>query len=582
VSRLGALIAFLAALFIGVPLAGGAAKDPPPPPTIDLTSVPANPTSQTSASFVFSDTDPTVVGFQCQLDSGGYSDCTSPQPYSNLPDGSHTFEVKAVDKDQEASDAAPYTWTVDATAPTGSLDINGGAEFTGSTTVTLNLHASDGTGSGIAAYRIADGINCSSASFVTVSPPISPYDADVSHTLPSGDGPKTVCVEYKDAAGNLTSVPPASIILDTENPIAKVDSGPHDPTNQTSATFTFSSSKNGSTFRCRLDGGGFSSCTSPKVYPGPLADGPHTFSVRATYLGNEGPRTDYTWTIDTIPPETTIASTPPPSSSSAGASFTFTSSEAGSTFACSLDAGGFTPCASPQTYTGLGDGTHTFRVQAIDAAGNADTTPPAYSWQIVGVGPSTTDRTPPGDVKRLTRNVRYGMLKLAWTRPSDVDFDHVTVLVSTNPKSPPRTMVYKGTSRTYTNRRFKNGLYYRYAVVSYDHTGNASRGSGVVVPASALLRSPRDGAFVTSPPRLRWASVPGASFYNVQLYSPRAKLLSAWPGKAALTLRRRWTYAGRRFALKKGLYRWFVWPGFGSRSKGRYGQLLGQGTFRVR
>jgi hypothetical protein len=174
------------------------------------------------------------------------------------------------------------------------------------------------------------------------------------------------------------------------------------------------------------------------------------------------------------------------------------------------------------------------------------------------------------------------VLKLAWTRPSDSDFDHVKVFVSTNAKSPPRTLVYRGKGRAYTNKRFKNGLYYRYAVVSYDHIGNASRGAAAVVPPSILLRSPRNGAMVKSPPRLLWAPVPSATFYNVQLYSSSAKMLSAWPGKARLTLSRRWTYNGRRFELKKGLYRWFVWPGFGPRAKGRYGQLLGQATFRVR
>ena len=358
-------------------------------------------------------------------------------------------------------------------------------------------------------------------------------------------------------------------------PVVTLTAKPPLVTNETTASFSFTSDMTG-TYRCRIDAGSFVTCTSPTVYSG-LADGQHTFRVR---LGDH-PVTTYTWTIDTISPETAIASTPPPSSSSGSASFTFTSSEAGSTFACSLDASGFTACASPQTYAGLGDGNHTFRVQAVDPAGNADTTPPTYSWQIVGVGPGTIDRTPPGDVKRLKRNVRYRLLKLAWAPPSDGDFDHVKVLVSTSPKSPPRTVVYTGARRSYTNSRFKNGLYYRYAVLSYDRAGNASRGATVVVPTSALLRSPRDGAVVKSPPRLLWAAVRGASFYNVQLFSPRAKMLSAWPARPALTLKRSWTYAGRRFALKKGLYRWFVWPGYGPRSKAHYGQLLGQGWFRV-
>jgi hypothetical protein len=367
----------------------------------------------------------------------------------------------------------------------------------------------------------------------------------------------------------------------TPNPVVTLIDKPPALTNRTTASFSFSSNKASISYECKLDGGGFTGCTSPRLYTG-LDDGDHTFSVRATSLGNLGLTTEYTWTVDTVAPATSITSTPPATSNSASANFTFASSEVGSTFSCGLDAGGFTPCASPKSYAGLGDGTHTFRVQAIDAAGNVDTSPASYSWQIAGVGPATTDTTPPGNVKRLKRTVAYRVLKLAWTRPSDSDFDHVKVFVSTNAKSPPRTLVYRGKGRAYTNKRFKNGLYYRYAVVSYDHIGNASRGAAAVVPPSILLRSPRNGAMVKSPPRLLWAPVPSATFYNVQLYSSSAKMLSAWPGKARLTLSRRWTYNGRRFQLKKGLYRWFVWPGFGPRASGRYGQLLGQATFRVR
>ena len=47
-------------------------------------------------------------------------------------------------------------------------------------------------------------------------------------------------------------------------------------------------------------------------------------------------------------------------------------------------------------------------------------------------------------------------------------------------------------------------------------------------------------------------------------------------------MRGRWTYEDAGFRLEKGTYRWYVWPGFGARSKGAYGQLLGTSTFVVR
>jgi hypothetical protein len=142
--------------------------------------------------------------------------------------------------------------------------------------------------------------------------------------------------------------------------------------------------------------------------------------------------------------------------------------------------------------------------------------------------------------------------------------------------------VYSGKSQSYANKRFKNGLYYRYLVVSYDHAQNASRGTAALVPPSILLRSPGDGRIVRSPPVLRWSPVRKATFYNVQVYYGSEKVLSAWPAKPHRALVRRWAYRGRRFTLRKGTYLWYVWPGFGPRAQSHYGQLLGQGTFKVR
>ncbi|HEY0738370.1 MAG TPA: PxKF domain-containing protein, partial [Herpetosiphonaceae bacterium] len=90
----------------------------------------------------------------------------------------------------------------------------------------------------------------------------------------------------------------------------------------------------------------------------------------------------HTWTIDTSAPQTTITSQPANPSTSGSASFSFTSSEASSSFECSLDNSPFATCASPQSYSGLTDGSHSFAVRAIDAAGNADATPATYAWTI--------------------------------------------------------------------------------------------------------------------------------------------------------------------------------------------------------
>src|SRR5215203_1680517 len=60
-------------------------------------------------------------------------------------------------------------------------------------------------------------------------------------------------------------------------------------------------------------------------------------------------------TRDTTPPETTITAGPAAgvTTTQTDASFSFSSSEANSTFTCQLDGDGFSACTSPKTYSGL-------------------------------------------------------------------------------------------------------------------------------------------------------------------------------------------------------------------------------------
>ena len=88
-------------------------------------------------------------------------------------------------------------------------------------------------------------------------------------------------------------------------------------------------------------------------------------------------------------PDTTIAVGPSGSTATTDASFAFTSTEAGSTFRCSVDGAPYQPCTSPTTYQGLSATDHQFAVRAIDAAGNVDPTPATRSWTITPPPPHT-------------------------------------------------------------------------------------------------------------------------------------------------------------------------------------------------
>jgi CSLREA domain-containing protein len=89
----------------------------------------------------------------------------------------------------------------------------------------------------------------------------------------------------------------------------------------------------------------------------------------------------FTYVEDSTPPNTTISSatiTP----SQHRATFSFSSTEAGSKFQCRLDGQSYAACSSPKSYSSLPKGSHTFRVRAVDKAGNMDPTPASRAFTI--------------------------------------------------------------------------------------------------------------------------------------------------------------------------------------------------------
>ena len=83
----------------------------------------------------------------------------------------------------------------------------------------------------------------------------------------------------------------------------------------------------------------------PASFP---ADGGYTIRVRATdAAGNVETPSSRTFTIDRAAPQTTIDSNPTNPTGSTSATFTFSSSEGGSTFECRIDGGAWGACTSP-------------------------------------------------------------------------------------------------------------------------------------------------------------------------------------------------------------------------------------------
>jgi hypothetical protein len=102
---------------------------------------------------------------------------------------------------------------VDATAPTGTLAVNGGASATNDQNVQLNLSASD-VGSGVAEMSFSnDGTTWGSW---------QGYAVTATWTLTNGEGIKTVYARFKDGAGNISAPASDAITLDTVAPTGSI------------------------------------------------------------------------------------------------------------------------------------------------------------------------------------------------------------------------------------------------------------------------------------------------------------------------------------------------------------------------
>lgn len=214
----------------------------------------------------------------------------------------------------------------------------------------------------------------------------------------------------------------ASFLLQMDLPDTSITTGPPSLDNSATASFSFVSSQVGSTFQCQLDGGGFSGCSASQSYTG-LADGSHTLQVVATdRTANTDPTpASYTWTVDTDPPETSITTGPPSLSNVATANFSFTSSEAGGTFECQLDGGGFSGCSLPQSYTGLSEGSHAFQAAATDGAGNTDSTPAGHSWTVDTPPQTTITNGPPSFDNSTTASFSFSASQAGSTFECQLD-----------------------------------------------------------------------------------------------------------------------------------------------------------------
>jgi Bacterial Ig-like domain len=296
------------------------APEPPTPPAPTITSRPADPTTQATAHFTYSDAQ-SGVDLQCQLDGGSFGSCPTggvnyPGP---LAQGQHTFKVRAVGGSKTSSTAS-YSWTIDTTAPSASISYPGdgltlgaadwGAHCPGHASLCGSASDAHGVKAVLLSIQRVGGNWWGGGAFDRSSEMFGPVDVSggghdtvrwsYSLSLPA-DGTYTLHVRATDEAGNATQTSAQAssrFTIDTAAPPTPSITGkPAATTTAKSATFTFADGEQAARFLCRRDGSRFSACSSPQPYSS-LPLGSHRFEVEAVdAVGNTSAPAGYTWTI---------------------------------------------------------------------------------------------------------------------------------------------------------------------------------------------------------------------------------------------------------------------------------------------
>lgn len=356
------------------------------------------PLGSNSASAQFTYEAPTATSYECKLDAAAFAACEADGiEYTDLADGSHTFQVRGRNASGPDPTPASYTWKVDTVAPTATIDQKPADPSPGAS-ASFAYHSSE-TGSSFQCSLAVEGQLDSYAS------------CGASKTYTNlADGTYSFKVKATDAAGNQQASPTAyswtvdNSLADTTPPETSITSHPPDPSSSPDAAFAYASNEPGSSFECALDGASFSACPTGGIGYTGLTSGGHSFQVRAIDpSGNPDPTpAGFSFQVvlpqpqlqpapvATLPqpapspvPATFLLRKPPAKSRDRTPTFKFRSDLAGAGFQCAVDKGRFRSCRSPFTTKPLKPGRHKFAVRAV-LGGVSDPSPAVFKFKILG------------------------------------------------------------------------------------------------------------------------------------------------------------------------------------------------------
>lgn len=374
-------------------------------PNTTIGAKPADPTKATSASLAFSANPAAGASFECKLDAEpDFTSCSSPQEYMALSEGTHTFEVRAVNSAGADPSPAAHSWRVDLTPPTTTILTQPPDPAPGNSAAFT--YSSNEAGSTFQCSLSPTG----QPDGFSACPGTGKTYPDAAHPGPLANGSWTFKVRATDPATNLGS--PDTFTWTVDNalndetpPQTTIVAKPPDPSDSSTASFAYESNEPRSTFECKLDDGAFAGCPPAGIAYSGLTNGPHSFQVRAR---DESGNVDLTpaghsWAVAVLalieapafpqpqpqpaaptpaPPETTITGKPGAQTRDRTPTFRFRSSAAGSAFQCKVDRGAFRACASPFTTKKLAFGAHAVEVRAV-AGGAADPSPAKSRFRVL-------------------------------------------------------------------------------------------------------------------------------------------------------------------------------------------------------
>ena len=303
---------------------------------------------------------------------------------------------------------------------------------------------------------------------------------------------------------------------------------------------------------------GIDSCTSAS-YSGPDAAAATVQGTCTDKAGNSASSSSSLQYDSTPPGVTTAFSRPPDANGWYNHPVTVT--------ATGTDTGSGIDSCTGVTYSGPDNPTASLTASCVDKAGNTERR--AGDLQVRRHGAEAQRR----HGRERQRHGDAALGRIARTSPAS----RSSARPARAATPPPST---RATSASFTDVKLKNGIRYRYQLSATD--AGRERRQRQRDRASPGAREPRAGPEAEEAPAAPLGHGQRRRLLQRAALLPRPQGAERLAGlDRKLALRASWKYSGDAHRLTKGTYRWYVWPGYGTRKAAHYGKLLGSGIFVV-